>query len=164
MIAWLWVTRELGVKKLRCNNNSQVVICQVQRSYEVKEPSLLKNYHMVQNLVEHFEEFKINHVPWEENDKSNVLFKLVSIKKPDKHWRLIQQTLSNPSWDCKDILEIFNGTSSWMIPIFSHLTTDKLPVDLAKAKWIRQKTSFYIVRNGKLFTRGFVLSLFKWLV
>jgi len=64
----------------------------------MKESSLQKYYHMVYNLVEQFEEIKINCVPREENYRVDVLSKLANTKKTGQHRTHIQQTLSTPSW------------------------------------------------------------------
>ncbi|WVZ04208.1 hypothetical protein V8G54_025014 [Vigna mungo] len=75
LIARLQLAHELKVKKLCCYNDSQLIINHVKVSYQTKYPSLQKYLHMVKNLLERFDEFKINHVPREENDKADELSK-----------------------------------------------------------------------------------------
>jgi len=46
---------------------------------------------MIRNLVDHYDEFEINHVPKEANDKADILSKLVRTKNPDQHQTLIHK-------------------------------------------------------------------------
>jgi len=65
--------------------------------YQVKDTMLSQYYHTVTALIEHFEAFKIEHVPRSNNTRADILSKLASTKKRGRYKSLLQHTLSIPS-------------------------------------------------------------------
>jgi len=65
--------------------------------YQVKDTMLSQYYHTVTTLIEHFETFKIKHVPRSNNTRADILSKLANTKKKVRHKSLLQYTLSIPS-------------------------------------------------------------------
>ena len=103
LIAGLKLARELGVKKLKCQSDSQLVTGQINGEFQTKEPLLQKYYHMAKHLIDKFEKFTMNHVPRTSNEQANILSKLASTKKVGQHKTLIQENLMTPSWDHIDV-------------------------------------------------------------
>jgi len=163
LIAWLRLARDLGVRNLRCKNDSQLVASQMNGEYQTREPLLQKYYDIARNLTLQFDEVHIIHVPCTENDRANLLSKLASSKKAGQFRMLIQETLHTPSWDHEDVFEIQTGEGSWMTPIVDFLSRDVLPEDKLEAKKIRRHAALYTFVNGELFRRGFSASLLKCL-
>jgi len=51
LIAELRLAKDLGVRNLKCQTNSQLVAGQMNGEYQAREPLLKKNYHIAQNLA-----------------------------------------------------------------------------------------------------------------
>ena len=78
LIAGLKLARELGVKQLRCQSDSQLVTRQINDEFQTKEPLLQKYYHIARSLIDKFEKFTITHVLRTANERANILSKLAS--------------------------------------------------------------------------------------
>ena len=57
----LAVAHEMGIKRLRVIEDSNLVVCQVRGDFALKEPSLAPYRAMAQRLEDFFEEFNIEH-------------------------------------------------------------------------------------------------------
>ena len=57
----LATTLEIGIKHLRVINDSNLVVCQVKRSFSLKEPSLAPYRMLAQRIEEKFCTFEIDH-------------------------------------------------------------------------------------------------------
>jgi len=163
LIVGLRLARDLGVKNLKCQTYSQLIVGQMNDDYQAREPLLQRYYHVAKNLTLHFDETSIVHVPWAENDIANVLSKLASTKKIGQHRTLIQVVLYAPSWNQKDVFEIRNERDNWMTPILNFLVHDTLSESESEAKRVRRQAVFYTVINGEMFRRGFSIPLLKCL-
>ncbi|KAG5042682.1 hypothetical protein JHK85_006944 [Glycine max] len=58
-----------------------------------------KYYHLTMHLLNCFDEYELKHIFRENNDRANILSKLVSSKKPRQHRTFIQETFTTPSID-----------------------------------------------------------------
>jgi len=163
LIAGLRLARDLGVKNLRCQTDSQLIAGQMNGDYQAREPLLQRYYHVARNLTLHFNEANIVHVPRAENDRADVLSKLASTKKVGQHRTLMQEVLYAPSWNQEDVFEIRNGGENWMTPILNFLVHDTLPENEAEARKVRRQATSYTVVGGELFRRGFSIPLLKCL-
>lgn len=62
------------------------------------------------HLLNCFDEYELKHIFRENNDRANILSKLVSSKKPRQHRTFIQETFTTPSIDrCPNLPH--NGTT-----------------------------------------------------
>nr|XP_023914050.1 uncharacterized protein LOC112025620 [Quercus suber] len=69
---------EMGVKHLRVLGDSNLVVCQANESFSMKEPSLAPYRAMAQKMEEKFSTFEIEHAPRNENRFADVLAALGS--------------------------------------------------------------------------------------
>nr|XP_023915615.1 uncharacterized protein LOC112027175 [Quercus suber] len=69
---------EMGVKHLRVLGNSNLVVCQANGSFSLKEPNLAPYRAMAQKMEEKFSTFKIKHTPRNENRFADALAALGS--------------------------------------------------------------------------------------
>ena len=77
----------------------QLVQGQVASRYQTREIVLLKYYHIVKTLIDNFECFKMYYIPKENNNRADLLFKLVRTKKARHLKTIIQETLQTPNID-----------------------------------------------------------------
>lgn len=64
---------DLGIKKITCYLDSQLVVKQVKGEYKVKNERIIPMYNMIMPLIKKFDNFKIIHVKRELNKKADKL-------------------------------------------------------------------------------------------
>lgn len=64
---------DLGIKKITCYSDSELVVKQLKGEYRVKNERIVCMYNMVIPLTEEFDDFKIIHVKRELNKKADKL-------------------------------------------------------------------------------------------
>ncbi len=62
-----------GAKQLLIRMDSQLVIRQVEGTYRVKEPTLIKLHQKVTELLEQFPAYTLEHIPREKNEEADRL-------------------------------------------------------------------------------------------
>jgi len=106
LIVGLRLTKDLGVKSLKCQTDLQLATGQMNGEYQAREPLLHKYNHIARNLVLQFEEVSIIHVPQTNNDRADILSKLASTKKTGQQRTLIHEVLNTSSWHQDNVLEV----------------------------------------------------------
>jgi len=163
LIVGLRLARDLGVKNLKVQTDSQLIAGQMNGDYQALESLLQRYYHVAKNLTLHFDEASIVHVPRIENHKADVLSKLASTKKIGQHRTLMQEVPYAPSWNLEDVFEIRNEGDNWMTHILNFLIHYTLPENEAEARRVRRQAASYTVISRELFKRGFSILLLKCL-
>lgn len=69
----LEVALDLGIKKITCYLDSELVVKQVKGEYKVKNDGMILMYNMVMPLIKKFDSFEILHVKRELNKKADKL-------------------------------------------------------------------------------------------
>src|SRR6187401_670614 len=80
LLAGLRIAAELGIKKLIVRGDSQLVVRQVNKSYQ--SPLMEAYVDEVRKLEEHFEGIQMEHVPRAQNDIADGLSKCAALKLP----------------------------------------------------------------------------------
>lgn len=115
-------------------------------------------------LLSCFDKYELKHILRENNDKANVLPKLVSSKKWGQHRTFIQETLVTPSIDKSNIFVSQIGSNSWMNPIWNYLVNNQLLEDnIEEKKKIKLKLIHYVIFDGEIFRWGISILLLKCL-
>ncbi|RDY08210.1 hypothetical protein CR513_07576, partial [Mucuna pruriens] len=91
----LMLALEVGTKRVMCKSNSQLVVGQVSREFQAKEPHMFRYCHNVIRMLQNFEAHELKHIPRDENTKVDLLAKLASTKKPWQHHIVIQKTIKS---------------------------------------------------------------------
>ena len=111
-----------GVQTCALPIYSQLVIGQVNGTYEAKEEWMKKYLNKVRRLIEKFGEAHFVQVPREENMKADTLAKEVSVSELTDEFDEIQY---RPSMDLPEVQQI-EGEKNWMTPIVGYLKEGKL--------------------------------------
>ncbi|KAL0403756.1 UNVERIFIED_CONTAM: hypothetical protein Sradi_2016400 [Sesamum radiatum] len=78
LVIGMRMAHETGAKHLLAYSNSQLVVKQVEGTYEAKEESMIQYLLQITNLKTKFHHFRIIQIPREENSKADSLSKLAS--------------------------------------------------------------------------------------
>nr|KYP60391.1 Uncharacterized protein Mb2253c family [Cajanus cajan] len=163
LLAGLRLARDIGAQKVKCNNDSKLVVEQLSGTYQTKDNLLQRYYHAVSQWTSSFEEFTIHHVPREQNVRIDLLSKLASMKCPGQHRTIIQETINPPSLDLKVVNTNDVGDKEWMTDIWNYLQEGTLPQDKDEARKLRVRSSKFTIVEGELFKKSISAPLLKCL-
>nr|KYP41659.1 Retrovirus-related Pol polyprotein from transposon 17.6 [Cajanus cajan] len=159
LLAGLRLAKDLGISRIQCWSDSQVVIGQ----FQIKEPTLLLYFHAFNKLKADFEDVQVKHTPRELNVRADQLARLASSKKVSHLRSVIQQDLPKPSIAKPECLQVQPESPDWMTGIKGYLTAGILPDDPLEAKKMRITAARYTLIAGDLYKRGFSTPLLKCL-
>ncbi|KAK0571374.1 hypothetical protein LWI29_014859 [Acer saccharum] len=160
LIAGLKVCTVLGADEVEIFSDSQVVVNQVLDEYQARDESMITYLELAKELLERFKEYRIVHVPREENEQADALAKLASAiiniwPKSISMIRLLQPSIVKS----KEVGAVFGERNSWITPIKEYLVNDVLPSDPLEAKRLKYRATRYSVLNGELYKRGYSRAL-----
>ncbi|XP_061347978.1 uncharacterized protein LOC133293426 [Gastrolobium bilobum] len=180
VLAGLAMAKDLGETNITLKSDSQLVIAQVQGSYQAKEALMIKYLEKVRLLLTEFQSFKVEHIPREQNSRADILSKLASTKGPGNNRTVIQQSVPNPSIIMavtkrnaqpspstqsmvEDDTMPLDDKETWMTPIWNYLSKGEAPQETRAAKKLARKASFYTIINKQLYKKGFSSPMLKCL-
>ena len=131
--------------------DSQLVMGQVNGTYEAKEGRMKKYFEKVLLLVKKFKEANFVQIPREENVEADALVKEASATGAMDEFDEVQYVRSI------DLLEVqqIEDRKNWMTPIISYLKEGKLPEWKDEARKLRVRTARYLLIDEVLYKRGF---------
>ncbi|KAL2245842.1 UNVERIFIED_CONTAM: Transposon Tf2-11 polyprotein [Sesamum indicum] len=142
-----------GARKITIYSDSQLVVNQIQRSFETRDEKMAKYSLRAKNLLEKFEEASIVQVSRTENVVADQLVKLVSSMAAIRNRKITFLSIM-----CVDSIP-----PSWKEDIVRFLTNRAVPENQKEAKVLRGKASRFVMVDGELYKRGFSLPLLKCL-
>ncbi|KAK0582887.1 hypothetical protein LWI29_030790 [Acer saccharum] len=160
LIAGLKVCTVLGADEVEIFSDSQVVVNQVLDEYQARDESMITYLELAKELLERFKEYRIAHVPREENEQADALAKLASATiniwpKSISMIRLLQPSIVKS----KEVGAVFGERNSWITPIKEYIVNDVLPSDPLEAKRLKYRATRYSVLNGELYKMGYSRAL-----
>ena len=160
LLKGLELAKSLGAESVLVQGDSQLVIGQVNETYEAKEERMKKYLNKVRRLIKKFSEAHFVQVPREENMKVDTLAKEASVSELTDEFDEVQYM---PSIDLPKVQQI-GGEENWMTPIVGYLKEGKLPQGRDKARKLRIKSARYILMEEVLYKRGFSQPYLRCLV
>ena len=103
VIAGLNLTHSLEVDQLEVYSDSQLVVRQIEDTYEAKSGRMILYLRKVRDLLKKFVLVQIKHVPREENSRADALAKLATASKEDLSSSTPVEYLAEPSIDLCDV-------------------------------------------------------------
>ena len=93
LIAGLQLVSNVSITRLTIYYDSQIIMSQVTRAYQAKDPLLQRYLTKVKKMIGKIGEYEIPHVPKEKNVGADILSKLASTMPRGSNRSLIQETL-----------------------------------------------------------------------
>ncbi|XP_017413025.1 uncharacterized protein LOC108324597 [Vigna angularis] len=158
VVAGLELAKDLGAVSVKCRTDSQLVVGQLNESFQTKDDQLLRYYHKVKELVKQFRVVEFKHVPREQNVRADVLSKLANYKGKDHLLSVIRQVMMSPSVECLAVHEV-SSKPDWRKDIKENIQKQEsgLRVRAVEAK----KDARFLLIGEDLYKRGFSLPLLK---
>jgi ribonuclease HI len=162
LLAGLRLAREMQVKRLIVNSDSQLVVSQVHGNFSAKDKSMAAYLKLVMSYVPSFERFELMQIPRSYNSHADALAKLASSKDSELLNVVPIEHLLRPSIEVGETVMWTEGTPPWMTPIMSYLK-DQTTIALGKeeAQKLRRRAAHFVLQDDVLYKRGFSMPLLR---
>ena len=152
VIAGLSLAHSLEVDQLDVCSDSQLVVRQIEDTYEVKCGRMILYLIKVEDLLQKFVLVHVRHIPRAENSRADALAKLATASQEDLSRSTPVEYLAEPSIDLCDVEVAQVGSEpSWMEPIWDYIINGRLPDDPKEAAKIRTKLARFTNHKGSLY-------------
>ena len=162
VIAGLNLAHSLEVDQLEVHGDSQLVVRQIEDTYEAKSEKMVLYLQKVRDLLKKFALVQVKYVPRTENSRSDALAKLATALQEDIGESTPVEYLAEPSIDPYGmVVAPVRSIPNWMDPIWDYINDEALPDDPKEAAKIRVRSSRFTNHKGSLYKRGFFTPFLK---
>ena len=162
VIAGLNLAHSLEVDQLEVNSDSQLVVRQIEDTYDSKSEKMVLYLQKVRDLLKKFVSVQIKYVPRTENSRADTLAKLATALQEGIGESAPVEYLAEPSIDPYSLVVAPIGSvPNWMDPIWDYINDGTLPDDPKEAAKIRVRSSRFTNHKGSLYKRGFFTPFLK---
>lgn len=95
----LRIAKAMGVRSLKLKTDSKLVVGQMTNGYEAKEERMKNYVKLVTQLIDEFNDVKVEQIPHEENSTTNEIARLTSTEDASTTTSLLMEVQMNPSID-----------------------------------------------------------------
>ena len=165
VIAGLNLAHSMEVDQLEVCSDSQLVIKQIEDTYEAKGEKMVLHLKKVRELLRKFVLVQFRHISRAENSRADALAKLAIASQEDLYKLTPVKHLLEPSVDLSsEEVSHFMSESRWMDPIWDYLVEGLLPNDPKEASKLRTRSTRFTIHRGALYKRGFFTLVLKCIV
>ena len=162
VIAGLNLAYSIEVDQLEVCSDSQLVVKQIEDTYEAKCEKMILYLKRVQELLRKFVLVQVRHILRAENSRADALAKLATASQEDLKKLTPVEHLSEPSIDLNnEEVSSVMFEPSCMDPIWDYLIEGLLPNDPKEASKLRSKSARFTIISGALYKRGFFTPILK---
>ena len=162
VIAGLNLAHSLEIDQLEVCSDSQLVVRQIEDTYEAKSGRMILYLKKVQDLLKKFMLVQVRHIPKAENSRADALAKLATDSQEDLNRSTPVEYLVEPSIDLCDVeVSPIESEPSWMDPIWDYIIDGRLPDDPKEAAKTRTRSARFTNHKGSLYKRGFFTPILK---
>ena len=152
VIAGLNLAHSMEVDQLEVCSDSQLVVKQIEDTYEAKGEKMILYLKKVRELLRKFVLVQIRHIPRAENSRADALAKLVTTTQEDLNKQTPVEYLAEPSINLYDEeVSPIMSEPSWMDPIWDYLIDGRLPDDPKEASKLRTRSARFTIHKGSLY-------------
>ena len=162
VIAGLSLAHSLEIDQLEVCSDSQLVVRQIEDTYEAKRGRMILYLKKVRDFLKKFVLVQVRHIPRAENSRADALAKLAIASQEDLNRSTLVEYLAKPSIDLCDVEVAQVGSKpSWMEPIWDYIIDGRLPDNPKEAAKIRTRSARFTNHKGSLYKRGFFTPILK---
>ena len=151
LLKGLELAKSFGVEVVVVQEDSQLIINQVNEMCEAKEDRMKKYLSRVKQLVKKFKEASFVQLSREENMEADALAKATSAEGAMDEYDKVQYMRSIDLPEKQQV----EGAENWMTPIIIYLKDGRFPEDKDEAKRLRIKVAKCVLINELLYKRDF---------
>nr|XP_023892464.1 uncharacterized protein LOC112004448 [Quercus suber] len=160
ILTGLRLGKALGAKNLLVQNDSKLVIGQIQGEYEAMEERMQKYLKLTKRLTQEFDGVEFVQIPKNQNMEADEVSKIASSEDGPTNTDLRMEIQKYPSIEEVPTFLIQN-TDSWMTPIISFLQDGHLPPNADEARKIKKRATRFTILNDAFYKRGFSMPYLK---
>ena len=162
VIAGLNLAHSLEVDQPEVCSDLQLVVRQIEDTYEAKSGRMILYLQKVRDLLKKFVLVQVRHIPRVENSRADALAKLASASQEDLSRSTPVEYLAEPSIDLCDVeVAPVESESSRMETIWDYIIDGHLPDDPKEAAKIRTRSARFTNHKGSLYKRSFFTPILK---
>ena len=152
----------MEVDQLEVCSDSQLVVKQIEDTYEAKGERMILYLKKVRELLRKFVLVQVKHIPRAENSRADALAKLATASQKDLNRLTPVEHLAGPSIDLYDEeVSLVMSEPSWIDPIWDYLIEGLLPNDPKEASKLRTRSARFTIHRGSLYKGGFFTPILK---
>ena len=162
VVVGLNLAHSMEADQLEVRSDSQLVVKQIEDSYEARGKKMIMYLKKVRELLKMFIRIQVKHVPRAENSQVDTLAKVATTSQEDLGRLIPVKHLLEPSVniDNEDVSPVMSEPS-WMDPIWDYLVEGTLPSDPKEASMLRARLERFTIHRGALYKRGFSTPILK---
>ena len=162
VIVGLNLAHSMEAYQLEVSSDSQLVVKQIEDSYEAKGENMILYLKKVRELLKKFIRVQVKHVPRAENSQADALAKLATTSQEDLGRLIPVEHLPEPliNIDNREVSPVMSEPR-WMDPIWDYLVEETLPSDPKEASKLRARLARFTIHRGTLYKRGFSTPILK---
>ena len=163
VIAGLNLAHFMEADQLEVSSDSQLVVKQIEDSYEARGEKMILYLKKVRVLLKKFTRVQVKHLPRAENSRADALAKLVTASQEDLARLMIPvEHLQEPSISIDNgEVSLVMSEPSWMDPIWNYLVDGTLPSDPKEASKLSARSARFTIHQGTLYKRGYSTPILK---
>ena len=154
----------MGARDVEIYSDSQLVVYQVQGSFEARDSCMKAYLQAVKQIINKFYTMKVAQVSRAQNRHADSLTMVASSMTKEVPWLIKVELIREPSISMAnnaitaevDVAMVLATRLCWMDPIIDFLAEDRVPDDEKEAKRIRRVASrYWLSTDCKLYRRSF---------
>nr|GEV59824.1 reverse transcriptase domain-containing protein [Tanacetum cinerariifolium] len=162
LLAGLRMARKMKVRNIDVNVNLKQVASQINESYVANSTSMIKYLVTTKECIAEFKTFAIQNIPRNLNQKANILSKLATHAFDHLTKKVLVEVLAERSTDQKEVGAIIEEEEdNWMTPIIRCLVDGVWSIDKDEKRVIRMKINQYVLEEGVLFKKGYLVPMLR---
>ncbi|KAL0458919.1 UNVERIFIED_CONTAM: hypothetical protein Slati_0519100 [Sesamum latifolium] len=155
------MAHEVGARHLLAYSDSQLIVNQIEGTFEAKEESMIQYLQQIKELRTSFDQFQIIQIPREENVKVDCLSKLASALEDCRTRHITIQYL--PEARSLLVVQPITTRVDWRTPITKWIEEGHLPDDRWEAARLKTRATCFLVQAGTLYKRSYTHPLLRCL-
>ncbi|KAL0452032.1 UNVERIFIED_CONTAM: hypothetical protein Slati_1181300 [Sesamum latifolium] len=161
LVIGLRMAHETGAKHLLAYSDSQLVVKQVEGTYEAKEESMIQYLQQIADLKTKFHHFQIIQIPREENAKADSLSKLASSLEDCRTRHITIHYL--PEARTPLAVQPITTGEDWRTPIIKWIEEGLLPENRWEAARLKTRATRFIIQEHILYKKSYTHPLLRCL-
>ncbi|GKD46885.1 reverse transcriptase domain-containing protein [Tanacetum coccineum] len=162
LLAGLCMAKKINVRDIDAKVDSKLVASQINGSYVASNTSMMKYLAMANECIAGFRSFVIQNITRNLNQKADILSKLATHAFDHLTKKVLVEVLAERSTDRKEIsVVVEEEEDNWMTPIIRCLAEGVWPEDKEEMRALRMKINQYILEEGVLFKKGYLVPMLR---
>ncbi|KAL0310285.1 UNVERIFIED_CONTAM: hypothetical protein Scaly_2943000 [Sesamum calycinum] len=151
------MTHDVGARHLVAYSDSQLIVKQVEDTYEGKEENMMHYLQQIEELKTGFESFQLIQIPREENVKVDCFSKLAGALEDCRTRRITIQHLPEPRAPLS--IQVISPIENWKTPVIRLLEEGHHPNNRWDAARLKSQATRFLLQGGVLYKKSFTYPL-----